>query len=361
MTRRAAGPADCDALRSSGRRPARIALGPITRPLHVRSLVLTAVTVTATIALALGALTLGELHIPLGRVVSSITGSTAGFEATVVTQWRLPRVVAAVVAGAALGTSGAIFQSLTRNPLGSPDVLGFSTGAYTGALVALVLLGAGWANVSIGALTGGLAAAGIVMALGGTGRSMFRLVLVGVGLSATLTAANHWLIAAADLEVAMSASMFGNGDLNGITWSRTAPLLAVVVVLGAAAGMLVRDMRVLELGDVHAAALGIRTARTRTVLMLLGLALVSLPTAVMGPVAFVALMSPNIARRLNGSHGIDPVLSGALGACLLLASDIVAQRIIAPAQLPVGLVTGCVGGLYLLHLLRPALTKGPVA
>lgn len=330
---------------------ARLRVGPLTRPLVPRELAVTALALLAAAGIGLLALTLGELTIPLRDAIDAIIGARTDFTATVVAQWRLPRILAALACGAALGASGAIFQALTRNPLGTPDVLGFSTGAYTGALLVIVVLGGPWSLVAVGALIGGVGTALAVMALAGTEGSMLRLVLIGVGAAAALSAVNHWLIAHAEIDVALSASMFGSGSLNGVAWPRVLPtILAVLVGLALAAGA-ARILGVLELGDDAAGSLGVRVPQARRTLMILGIVLVAAPTALIGPVAFVALMAPSIARRLAGGGGCAPLTSAAIGALLLLGADVLAQRLVAPAQLPVGVVTGCIGGLYLIVLL----------
>lgn len=326
----------------------RVRIGPFTRPLHRRRLLVSALAATALVGLALLALQLGELRIPMREALDAIVGARTGFRAIVITQWRLPRILAAAVFGSAFGVSGAIFQTLTRNPLGTPDVLGFSTGAYTGALVVLVVLGGPWSLVSVGALLGGALAALLVLALSGRSGSVLRLVLIGVGLSAMLSAVNHWLIARAELEVSLSASMFGSGSLNGVAWHEVLPATIAVLVLMVLVLASARHLPALELGEEHARGMGMHVERMRLRLLLLGIALVAMPTAVIGPVAFVALTAPSIARRLCGG-GL--IASGLVGALLLLGADALAQRVIAPSQLPVGIVTGCVGGLYLVVLL----------
>lgn len=334
--------------------PTSLTWGRFSREVHPGALCVEGCALTLICALALAALSIGELHIPLSDVAAAITGTNTDFSATVVTQWRLPRIVGAIVSGAALGVTGAIFQTLTRNPLGSPDILGFSTGAYTGALVVLIVLGGSWSFVTVGALTGGLATAALIAFITGGNDSVLRLVLIGVGVSAMLTAVNHWLISVVDIDVATSASMFGHGDLNGISWSAVFPAACLIAALLALSAVASRPLRVLELGGVHAVTLGVPASAARRLLTCLGLALVAIPTGFVGPIAFVALMAPNIARRLTGAHGIDLRMSATLGAALLLGSDLLAQLLIAPAQLPVGLVTGCIGGLYLIYLVRQA-------
>lgn len=294
----------------------------------------------------------GDYPMGLGKVINVILGGGEGLEGTIVFQWRAPRAVAALAFGAALGVAGAVFQSLTRNPLGSPDIIGFSTGAYTGALLALTLVGGSFLATSLGALAGGLATALAVYFLAWRrGSHGFRLILVGIGVSAMLAALNQWLVLRAEIEVAMAAAVWGAGTLNGVGWPVLIPaLIAIVPVLGLtlAGG---RNLGMLELGDDTATALGVRVEPARLVLIVLAVLLTSAATAVAGPIAFVALVAPQLAKRLNRAAGMRLAPAACMGALLLVASDLVAQRVFAPVQLPVGVVTVSIGGIYLIWLL----------
>ncbi len=313
--------------------------------------------VTVALALVLAgllaaALTLGDVPVTGQQVLGALTGQETGLVRTVVVQWRLPQAVAAIAIGAALACSGAIFQTLTRNPLGSPDVIGFSTGAYSGALVALLLLGGGYAALTTGAVVGGLATAGCVTALATRGGlDGFRLVLVGIAISALLTAVNSYLLLTAQVEVARAASVWGIGSLNGLRWPQAGPTVVGVLVALAAVLPLTRSMNQLELGETLAIGTGVPLARTRWAMVAGGVTLVALGTAVTGPIAFIALAAPQIARRLTGAGRTAPATLLLTGAVLLLGSDLVATHAVPGIQLPVGVLTVCVGGIYLVWLL----------
>lgn len=301
----------------------------------------------AACGLALGSLTLGP-----AQVLDALLGEGPRGTQLVVLQWRLPRVTAALVFGAALGVSGAIFQSLLRNPLGSPDILGFNTGAYSGTLIVLVLFDGGALNSTAAAMAGGLASALLVYGLAWRNRvSTLRLILIGIGLRALLVALNSWLIINASLEAAHSAGLWNAGSLNGISWSKSLPALLLAALALAVSLLLSRRMRLLEMGDDIAQGLGVPVERTRLWLLLLGVALTAAATAVAGPIAFVALAAPQIARRLSGGQRLGLPLAGLTGGVLLLGADLIAQRLFQPYQVPVGLVTVSLGGLYLIGLL----------
>jgi len=299
--------------------------------------------------LALGA---GALELSHAQVWQALLGEGPARLGAVVREWRLPRVVMALVVGGALGMSGAIFQSLIRNPLGSPDVIGFNTGAYTGALVTIILLQGSYFEIATGALVGGLAAALLVYLLAyRRGIQGFRLIIVGIAISAMLAAFNTWLMISASLESAMTAALWGAGSLNGITWDKALPsalfsLVAMVLTL-----LQSRRMALLEMGDDSASALGVPAERTRLQLMSLGVVLTAAATAAAGPISFIALAAPQIAQRLSRSHGTALLCAFWVGALLLLLADYCAQHLFAPRQLPVGIVTVSIGGLYLVWLL----------
>lgn len=317
----------------------------------VRPVVVCAVLAVATLCTSVLALMTGSFALTVGEVGSALTGGAHGIVREIVVEWRLPRVVAAVVFGAALGVSGAVFQSLTRNPLASPDVIGFSTGSYTGVLVVTLLFGGSYLALAGGALLGGIATAAVVYVLAHRrGAQGFRLIVVGIAMSAVLGSLNTWLVLRADLDSAMAAAMWAAGSLNATTWPQVVAGSIAVVALLAVCAPLCLPMRQLELGDETAEVQGVAVERTRLVLVLVGVALTASVTAAAGPILFVALAAPQIGRRLARTAGITTAPAACTGALLLIAADFVAQHVL-PAQVPVGLVTVVIGGAYLLWLL----------
>lgn len=305
------------------------------------------------IAVGLFALTLGDYGISLDQVVAALGGHASDpLAGWFVTGVRLPRIVTALLVGGALGVSGAIFQTVSGNPLGSPDIIGFTTGSASGALVAIILFGASPTGTAVGAVAGGLAVAAVVYLLAWRGGvAGFRLVLVGIGIAAALHAINALLIVKAPLDAAQSAEQWQAGSLNGANWGQLAWLAGALIILTPVAAGLFRGLSMLPLGDDFAHGLGVRVQRIRLLVVLVGVALAALATAVTGPVAFVALAAPHLTRRLTRTPGIALVGSGLMGAVLVLVSDVIAQRLFAPTQLAVGVVTGSLGGVYLIVLL----------
>lgn len=312
----------------------------------------------ACIGLGLLALTLGNMPVSLADAIRALAGGATGPVQLVVLEWRLPRILAALCAGAALGMAGALFQTLLRNPLGSPDVIGFDAGAFCGAILAM-LAGAAAALVALASFAGGLAAGLLVYAAAGGGRAeRYRLILIGIAVGAGFTALNDWLIFTAPLDSALIAASWKQGALAGIDRGRLAIGAAVLLVLLPLGLCCRRTMKALALGDDKAMSLGEPPGSARLRLGILGLCLTATATLIAGPVGFVALIAPHAARRLAGGAGLPLSTSALFGALFLLGSDCVARLLFAPRSLPVGAVTACLGGLYFVLLLRSRLRRG---
>lgn len=305
----------------------------------------------ASVVMALVALGTGDFPLSIPEVVQAMFATDGGFATTIVLEWRLPRVVAALAFGAALGVAGAVFQSLTRNPLGSPDIIGFSTGSYTGALLIVTVVGDAYLSSAVGALAGGLLTALVVYLLAyRRGVQGFRLIIVGIAVTAVLHSVNTYLLLRAETEVAMAASIWGAGSLGLAGWDKVIPACIALLVLAPLVVLLSGPLRQLEIGDDAARAHGVRVEPTRLALLIVGVALTAVVTASTGPIAFIALAAPQVAHRLTRSAGLPLIASGLTGAVLLLAADFVAQHAL-PGAVPVGLVTVVIGGLYLIGLL----------
>ncbi|WP_145491178.1 iron-enterobactin ABC transporter permease [Yersinia rohdei] len=326
--------------------------GPINLRIQPRSVVVGSLLLLACLLAALLALMIGTLSLSPQQVVAALLGHTHGVANIIVNQWRLPRAVMALIFGGALGISGAIFQSLVRNPLGSPDIIGFNAGAYTGALVAIILFNGSYFEIASSALGGGLLSAVAVYLLAyRQGIQGFRLIIVGIAIGAMLTAFNTWLTITASLESAMTAAAWGAGSLNGLTWAKGLPSVIFIFIATGVAMLLSRRLPLLEMGDDAAGALGVPVERTRLGLMAIGVILMAAVTAAAGPISFIALAAPQIAKRLAGTPSVTLTASALMGALLLIGADLCAQNLFSPNQLPVGIVTFSIGGLYLIWLL----------
>ncbi len=334
----------------TGRRSVTWRRGGFGLRLDVRTILVCSLIAASVVVVAVMGLATGDYALTPSQVVAAVFDRTS-FEHTVVVGWRMPRVLASVAFGAALGVSGAIFQSLTRNPLASPDIIGFTTGSHTGALVVIVAAGGGYLQTAGGALAGGLATAVVVYVLAyRRGVQGFRLIVVGIAVSAMLLSVNTYLLMVADHDVALAGAVWGAGSLNAISWSQLGLGTAVIAVLLLAAAPLSRPLGQLGLGDEAARATGVRVESARLALIVVGVGLTAAVTAAAGPIAMVALAAPQIALRLTRTPGVAILPAAFTGALILAAADLAGQRLL-PGPLPVGIVTVVIGGAYLTWLL----------
>lgn len=281
----------------------------------------------------------------------------------IVMEHKLPRAVVGTLIGAAFGLSGALFQTMLRNPLASPDVIGISYGASAAAVTAIVVFGAAGAAVSGAAFAGALAVAALIYGisrsgtLGSGGRrgdaAGSRLILAGVGIAAALHAVVSFLMTRADIRTAAEVLIWLNGSLNSATWDRAGVLGLALLVLVPAVAVLAGPLRILELGDDTAAGLGVRVGAARLGIVVTAVGLAAAATAAAGPVAFVAFLAGPIARRFVRKASLPA--SALAGVLIVLSADYFAANIapllLAGTVLPVGVVTGALGAPFLLWLL----------
>jgi iron complex transport system permease protein len=299
----------------------------------------------------------GDFPLPVRDVLAVLAGGGDDASRFVVVDLRLPRALTAVLVGAALGMSGAVMQAMTRNPLASPDILGITTGAGF-AVVALLVLGTGTVSTAAGtfglsgaALAGGLGTALLVHVLAWRqGLDGNRVVLVGIGLSSAFGALTIWLLVRAEVFEAQQATVWLTGSLNGRGWDDVRRIAVALALAGAVLVVAGPALAALRFGPATATALGVRVGTARVVLLGAAVVLASFATASAGPIAFVALVAPQVVVRLVATSGPPVVLSGLAGAALLAGADVV-SRALVPVELPVGVVTAALGAPFLLYLL----------
>ncbi|MEV5409046.1 iron chelate uptake ABC transporter family permease subunit [Thermopolyspora sp. NPDC052614] len=296
--------------------------------------------------------TIGDYPIGLGEVMAALGGSGDPGTLVVVRELRLPRAAVGLLVGVAFGISGAVFQTMTRNPLAGPDMIGLTQGAGTAVTAAIVLGFDATLGLQAFGLLGCLATALLVYALAWRrGTTGYRIILVGIGVSWVCTSATDYLVAVGARFQAQAALGWLVGNLNGRDWDAAVPLAYAMAVLVPAVLGLGRLMRTLQLGDEVAVGLGTRVQLVRFALLIAGVGLVAFGTAAAGPVAFVALAAPQIAQRLARTAWPPPIASGLTGAVIVLVGDLIARTLIAEMELPVGVVTGVLGAPVLLWLL----------
>ncbi|MFG2551681.1 FecCD family ABC transporter permease [Streptomyces sp. NPDC048581] len=320
--------------------------------LHRRSAAVAVALLALLAAVMITSASVGQTYIAPSDVWHTLRTGTGPHD-LVVNELRVPRIVVGALVGAALGLAGALVQTVTRNPLASPDVIGVGHGAAAATVLAL----ATGAVSSPGAMPvvsvlGGLAAAALVYVLAWRGGMQpSRFVLTGVGIGVALSAVVQLYLTDSELEAAEQVKLWLTGSLNGRGWAQAGPL---ALVLGLSLPGLVwasRALRPLGLDADTAAGLGIRVDRVRLGLTVLGVVLAATATGAAGPIGFVALTAPQLARRLTRTPQL-PLFNAALtGAIVLVAADLAARTLLPPLEIPVGALTALVGGPYLLWLL----------
>jgi len=315
------------------------------------------------LVVAVVAMSVGDRATNPAELVRALFGSGEENVVYAVREVRLPRVVLAVVVGAAFGIAGGISQGVLRNPLASPDVLGVSAGASVAA-VGVMAIGAlggpiGLVPIPVAALVGGFGAAALIAALGfGAGFRGRSLLLVGIALSTALTGITQYLLTRMDVAGAQSAASWLTGSLNARGWDDAAPVLIGVAVVVPIVLILGHSARALIFEDDLTRNWGINGSAVRVALLACSVSLAALATSAGGPIGFVALVSGQVARRTARVADIPPILSGLIGAIIVLVAD-TASRTVFPVQLPVGVLTAIVGAPYLLYLLqRPRRGRG---
>jgi iron complex transport system permease protein len=342
-----------------GRSRARIVLRPrgtkLSLRLDLRLLVVcAALAAVAALAFALE-LAWGEFPLPLGDVLAALVGGGHQADRFIVIDMRLPRALVAALAGAALAVSGTIFQTLVRNPLASPDIIGVTAGASVAAVTVFVL-GASAALIPVAAFGGAIAASALLYALAWRGGlSPYRLVLVGIGIEALGTAGTSYALVRGRIEDVQQAAVWLVGSLNARAFADVWPLAAGLAVLGPAVALLARSLDALSLGEDQARALGVRVERARLGLVVAAAGLAAIAVAAAGPIGFVAFIAPHIARGLTHAAGAAVLPASALcGAALVLASDLAGRLLLSPTEIPVGIVTSVIGAPFFLWLLYRA-------
>lgn len=318
--------------------------------LHHRAAVSAVLGILVVLAFAL-TLMVGNTFYPLSEVIRVILGETVPGASFAVGELRLPRATMGLLAGFAFGIAGVTFQTMLRNPLASPDIIGISSGASVAAVFGIIVLSLNETAVSLFALVGALATAAAIYLLSNRrGFAGTRLILIGIGVAAMLDSAVTYILsraAAWDLQTAMQ---WLTGSLNGATWSKVLPLAiasAVLIPLLLAQG---RGLGVLRLGDDAAASLGVHVSRTRVLLIVAAVALLAFATAASGPIAFVAFMAGPIAARIIGRGAPLLLPAGLVGALLVLVADLLGQFAF-DTRFPVGVITGALGAPFLVYLL----------
>jgi iron complex transport system permease protein len=311
------------------------------------------IAVLAVLVVAAFAVTLmvGRSFYPPGEVWRVLLGEKVPGASFTVGRLRLPRGVLAVVAGLSFGLAGVTFQTMLRNPLASPDVIGISSGASAAAVVGIVVFSLDGTTVSSLAVVAALGVALLIYVLAfKDGVAGTRLILIGIGVGAMLNSVIQYVLSRAGQWDYQEALRWLTGSLNGTSWTTVLPALLALLVLGPVLLGQTKNLSALQLGDDTAAALGVRIERTRVIAIITAVGLVAFATAACGPIAFVSFLAGPIAARIVGPNGSLLVPAALVGALLVLVADLVGQFAL-DTRFPVGVVTGVLGAPYLIYLI----------
>ncbi|SNS85982.1 iron complex transport system permease protein [Streptosporangium subroseum] len=338
-------------------RPLRI--GSASWLLRLRSAAVALILLASVAALMALTMRIGDIPMSVPEVFQAITGD--GSNHFVVMELRLPRALTGALVGAALALAGAITQAVARNPLASPDILGVTGGASVTVVAITMAAGATTGGASgplaevgipLAALVGGLVGALTVYLLAWRrGMDGYRLVLVGIGVSAVCTNVKYWLLTVGDVNDTGKAMVWITGSLNGRGWEHVVPVSLALAVLIPLTLLGTRSLGALRFGDDTVTGLGVRMNLARGLMILAAVLLAATATASAGPIAFVALAAPQIALRLAGVAQPPLVVSALVGAALTTAADLISRTLFSPVELPVGVVTAVLGAPYLIYLL----------
>ncbi|HSX68665.1 iron ABC transporter permease [Nocardioides sp.] len=332
----------------------RVSVGPVSGVWRPRTVLVNAALLAALFLLLCLNIARGDYPISVADVARVIVVGGSDAEHFIVWELRMPRSAVAVLVGAGLALSGAIWQAITRNPLASPDFLGVTAGASAGAVAVIVLGGTTLLSEAVtvpaGAMAGGLTAGAAIYALAWKrGIDGFRLVLVGVAINGMLLAVTNWLLVVGEIWDAQQATVWLNGSLNGRDWGDAWPAAVALLVIGAVVLASSFQLSALQLGEDAARALGARVQLTQAVLLIASVLLAAMCVTAAGPIGFVAFLGPQVAQRLVGSAAPPMTASALTGGVLVVAADF-AARVLLPGEFPVGIVTTAIGGPCLIYL-----------
>ncbi|WP_459614242.1 FecCD family ABC transporter permease [Bordetella sp. 2513F-2] len=293
----------------------------------------------------------GPRPLPWTDLVATVLGGGTPMQRLLVMELRLPRVLAGLYSGAALGAAGCLMQTLARNRLATPGIVGIDNGATAFAVASIVAVSTSLAPSSL-ALAGAATAAALTFVLAaGAGARGYRFIVVGIGVGAIFGALTNLMLARAAIDAANAAYPWTVGSLNARPKATVALLGYSLPVLLALGLLLTRSLAAMRFSDSVATGLGVRLQAMRIATLVVTVGLTALAVAVCGPVGLVALIAPEIARYLGGHHGV-PVLNAALaGALLTVVADWVGRTVLAPIEIPVGIIMAIIGGPYLLWII----------
>ncbi|WP_148550203.1 FecCD family ABC transporter permease [Paraclostridium bifermentans] len=317
----------------------------------IRMVSVTLILLALTVGLCGIMLLYGKTNYPLSVVLKVLGGEEIQGASFTIATLRLPRMLCGLLVGLAFGIAGNTFQTMLRNPLASPDIIGITSGCSIAAVFCILVLRMSGSSIYIAAVISGLIVSTLIYLLSeGSGFSGGRLILIGIGIQAMINALISFLLLKSSQYDVPSALRWLSGSLNGMSMKDVPSLFFIVVVFGGIILCLTKPLQILELGDEFATTLGVKINLVRIILILSSVFLIAFATAVTGPIAFVAFLAGPIASKLVGPGAPNVLASGLVGALLVLGADMIGQFAFS-TRFPVGVITGILGAPYMLFLL----------
>lgn len=325
-----------------------------------RYMLTTTLLIIIAFALCCTMLMLGNTIYPVKDVIAVLLGEEVKGASFAVGTLRFPRMLAGLLSGFAFGIGGYVFQTMLRNPLANPNVIGITAGSSAAAVFCIVILHASNTVTSVAAVAGGLVTVAIIYGFSrGTSFSISRLILIGIGIQAMLNAFISYLMLIAKTHDLPTALRWLSGSLNGVKVETVMPLFVLLIICTPIFIYYSNQLEILELGEQAATSLGVSTNRVRIVLLVCAVLVISLATAVTGPIAFISFLAGPIARRIVGVGFSSLIPAGLIGVILVLAADLIGQFAFT-VRYPVGVITGIIGAPYLIFLLIKMNRKGNI-
>lgn len=316
-----------------------------------RHLIVVGVLLLFGIILSVLMMTVGNTYYSLKTVIQVLSGEDMDNATFTILTLRLPRLIAGIATGFSFGLAGSVFQTMLRNPLANPNIIGITSASSAGAVFCILILHAGGSIVFGGSILAATITAVLIYFLSKLNKySTGRLILVGIGFQALMNSAVSYFLLIGNEKDLASALRWMSGSLNGVQMKSNYILLLVMVICVPFILFYAKSLKILELGEESATTMGVNTNRTRGILMVTSVILVAVATATTGPIAFVSFLSGPIVKRIAGYGNSSPALAGLFGVVLVLASDMIGQQVFA-IRFPVGVITGLLGAPYLIYLL----------
>ena len=328
-----------------------LSAGSVSVLMHRRGAVAMAILLAALAFVAISSLTVGTAALSPWDAVLAIAGQGSGMNVFLVQELRLPRLLAGILSGAAFGVGGCLLQTLARNRLATPGIIGIDDGASAFAIASIIAVPTSMAPSAL-ALIGAATAAALVFGLGGgVGSRGYRFIVVGIAIGAVFGALTNLMLARTNIDSANLAYPWTVGSLNARPAEAVWMLAVGLLICLPVAKYLGRALNMMRLSEPIAVALGVRLPMTRALTLLVTVVLTALGVAVVGPVGLIALAAPEMARHLAGHQGVPVLTSGLAGAVLMTAADWAGRSVFTPIEIPVGIIAAVVGGPYLLWIL----------